>query len=112
MQQFSAVIIDVASIVGTEEYSGAVKSATYSNAVIQAYSSGAGSAIIQVNSVDDPDIAGTPDDNAWYNAGSVSLSAAAWEASAISPICGKYLRVAVIGANIGDELKVVLTLQG
>jgi len=112
-QQFSAVVIDAASIVGTEEYSEVVKSATYKNAVIQVYSSGTGTAQIQVNSVDDPDIAGTPDSTSWYNAGAgVTLSAAAWEAGVITSICAKYLRVAVLGATIGDEIKAVVTLQG
>ena len=113
-QQFSAVIIDAASIVAVDEYSEVVKSATYSNAVIQVYSSsGTGTAVIQTTSVDDPDIAGTPDSTSWYNAGAgVTLSAAAWEAGLITPICAKYLRVVVLGATIGDEVKVVITLQG
>ena len=110
-QQFSAVVIDAASIVGTEEYSEVVKSATYKNAVIQVYSSGTGTAQIQVNSVDDPDVAGTPDSTSWYNAGSGLAVDDAWEASAIIPICAKYLRVTWSG-TVGDEVKVVLTLQG
>ena len=43
-QQFSAVILDVASITGTEEYSEVVKSATYKNAVMQVYPPDTGTA--------------------------------------------------------------------
>jgi hypothetical protein len=109
-QQFSAVIMDVASIVGTEEYSGLVKSATYSNAVMQVYSPDTGSAQIQANSVDG-DVAGTPDSTSWYNAGAGINVVNAWEASAIIPICAKYLRVVWFG-TAGDLVKVVITLQG
>jgi len=110
MQQFSAVILDVASTVGTEEYGQAIKSATYSNAVFQVYSPDTGSAFLQVNSVDDP-VTGTPDANAWYVAAQAFAVSGGWEASAITPICGKYLRVVWFGA-IGDEVKAVITLQG
>jgi len=111
MQQFSAVVIDVASIVGTEEYSEVVKSATYKNAVMQVYSPDTGTAQIEVNSVDDPDVAGTPDSTSWYNAGGGLSISGGWDGSVITPICAKYLRVTWLG-TIGDEVKVVLTLQG
>lgn len=113
-QQFTAVILDVASITGTEEYSEVVKSATYKNAVFQVYSPDTGDAQLQVNSVDDPDVAGTPDAASWYDVGSsVSLpnGILSWGASAIIPICAKYLRVVWSGTP-GDLVKVVLTLQG
>ena len=110
-QQFSAVIMDVASIVGSTEYSEVVKSATYKNAVMQVYSPDTGTAVIEVNSVDDPDVAGTPDSTSWYSAGAGLSIAGAWDASVITPICGKYLRVTWLG-TAGDLVKVVLTLQG
>ena len=111
MQQFSAVIMDVASTVGAYEYGEAIKCATYSNAIIQVYSPDTGSAQLQVNSVDDPNIAGTPDDNAWYNVSQGFAVSAGWEAGFLTPICAKYLRVFWFGA-IGDEVKAVVTLQG
>ena len=110
-QQFSAVIMDVASILNANEDSEVVKSATYKNAVIQVYSPDTGIAQLLANSVDDPDIAGTPNNTSWYNAGAVISVTAGWQEGLITPICAKYLKVIWFGV-IGDEVKVVLTLQG